>query len=187
VYNRRLPVSLTRDRPLGRRRERRIRNRRSESAVARESPATDHRPLEPGVIAATSIGAFNSAILLSKFTDSWSHAIGAVEKVWRERVSLSGGASRNGVFRLRANPLTWMDVGVLRNDPLKPARDLAADAVFLAKDWSARAREFTTSSGSLERRAAELLDLSTFVTPARAKSWFRRPCHCRACGRRPSR
>src|SRR5918995_4697825 len=138
-----------------------------------ESAANGRQPLEPGVIAATSIGAFNSAVLLSNYTDSWSRAIDALERVWLERVSLSGLASRNGVFRLRGNPLTWMDLGVLRNDPLKPARDLAADAMFLAKDWSARAREFTTSSGSLERRAAELLDLSTFVTPAPSEELVR--------------
>ena len=138
-----------------------------------DSPSTGGEPLEPGVIAATSIGAFNSAVLLSNYTDSWSRALEALEKVWLERVSLSGLASRNGVFRLRGNPLTWMDVGVLRKDPLKPARDLASDAVFLAKDWSARAREFTTSSGSLERRAAELLDVSTFVTPAPSEELVR--------------
>jgi NTE family protein len=138
-----------------------------------ESPANGGEPLEPGVIAATSIGAFNSAVLLSNYAGSWGEAVDALEKVWLERVSLSGLHSRNGVFRLRGNPLTWMDLGVLRNDPLKPARDLASDAVFLAKDWSARAREFTTSSGSLERRAAELLDLSTFVTPAPSEELVR--------------
>jgi predicted acylesterase/phospholipase RssA len=45
--------------------------------------------------------------------------------------------------------------------------------VFLAKDWTSRAREFTTSSGSLERRAAELVDLSTFVTPAPSEALVR--------------
>ena len=138
-----------------------------------ESPVNGQQPLEPGVIAATSIGAFNSAVLLSNHTDSWSRAIDALEKVWLEQVSLSGTASRNGVFRVRGNPLTWLDMGVLRNDPLKPARDLADDAVFLAKDWSARAREFTTSTGSLERRAAELFDISTFVTPAPSEALIR--------------
>jgi len=138
-----------------------------------ESPATGHQPLAPGVLAATSIGAFNSAVLLSNETDSWSQAIAALEKVWLERISLSGSASRNGVFRLRGNPLTWMDMGVLRTDPFKPARDLASDAMFLAKDWSARAREFTTSSGSLERRAAELFDMSTLVTPAPSEELIR--------------
>jgi len=53
-----------------------------------ESPATGHQPLEPGVIAATSIGAFNSAVLLSTYTDSWSQAISALEKVWLERIHL---------------------------------------------------------------------------------------------------
>ena len=55
-----------------------------------ESPANGHQPVEPGVIAATSIGAFNSAVLLSNHTDSWSRAIDALEKVWLEQVSLSG-------------------------------------------------------------------------------------------------
>jgi NTE family protein len=141
--------------------------------VRGESPVSGGTPVDPGVIAATSIGAFNSAVLLSNLNGSWSEAVGALEKVWLERISLSGTASRNGVFRLRGNPLTWMDMDVLRTDPFKPARDLADDAVFLAKDWSARAREFTTSSGSLERRAAELFDMSTFVTPAPSEALIR--------------
>lgn len=136
------------------------------------SPSTDGEPFDPAVIAATSIGSFNSAVLLSNLTDSWSRAVDALEKVWLEQISLSGG-SRNGVFRVRVNPLSWIDVDVLRSDPLKPARDFASDAVFLAKDWTSRAREFTTSSGSLERRAAELVDLSTFVTPAPSEELVR--------------
>ena len=130
------------------------------------SPATGLLPLDPGVVAATSIGAFNAAVLLSNLSDSWSDAIDALEQVWMQRISVGERASRNGVFRLRANPMSWIDVGLLRSNPLKPARDLAEDALFLARDWSARALEFTTSSGTLERRAADLMDLSTFVTPA---------------------
>lgn len=134
--------------------------------VAGRSPATGHQRLDPRVIAATSIGAFNSAVLLSNLTSSWEGAVGALENVWLDRISLGDRASRNGVFRLRGNPLSWLDINLLRTSPLKPALDLADDAVFLARDWSARAREFTTSQGSFERRAAELMDLSTFVTPA---------------------
>jgi NTE family protein len=141
--------------------------------VRGQSPATAYEPLHPEVIAATSIGAFNAAVLLSNLARSWGDAVGALEDVWLDRISLGERAARNGVFRLRANPLSWFDVGLLRNNPLKPARDLAEDAVFLAKDWSARAMEFTTSSGSLERRAAELMDLSTFVTPAPSEQLVR--------------
>jgi NTE family protein len=138
-----------------------------------KSPSTGHRPLEPGVIAATSIGSFNSAVLLSNLNGSWARAAAELEKVWLERISLSGRASHNGVFRIRVNPLSWIDVAMMREGPLKPARDLASDAMFLAKDWTARVREFTTSSGSLERRAAELVDLSTFVTPAPSEDLVR--------------
>ena len=137
------------------------------------SPSTGRQPVDPQVISATSIGAFNAAVLLSNLTGSWTTAIDAVEEVWLDRISLGARASRNGVFRLRANPLSWFDVGLLRSNPLKPARDLADDAVFLAKDWSARALEFTTSRGSLERRAADLMDLSTFVTPAPSQQLVR--------------
>jgi len=134
--------------------------------VRGDSPATDRRPLDPHVIAATSIGAFNAAVLLSNLTDSWSAAVGALEAAWTDRIAIGDRASRNGVFRLRANPMSWIDAGLGRSSPLKPARDLVEDAAFLARDWSARALEFTTSDGSLERRAAELMDLSTLVTSA---------------------
>lgn len=132
--------------------------------VSGRSPATRGEPLAPSTIAATSIGAFNAAVLLSNLTASWPGAVDALEKVWLERVSRASFGSPNGVFRLRPNPLSWMRID--RADLLRPARELVDDAMFLAKDWTARAREFTTSSGSIERRAVELVDLSTFVTPA---------------------
>jgi predicted acylesterase/phospholipase RssA len=112
------------------------------------SPSTAQQPLAPSVLAATSIGSFNSAVLLSNLADSWSRATDALEKVWLERISLSGRASGNGVFRVRANPLSWIDVDALRNDPLKPR------AIWPATPCSWRRTGPRARASSRRRRAA---------------------------------
>lgn len=135
------------------------------------SSATGRQPLEPSAIAATSIGTFNAAVLLSNFDGSWPRAIAALQHVWIDRIGARSGLVRNGVLRYRLNPLDWYDQ--LRIDPFGPAREFAGDAAFLARDWSTRMSGFFSSSGSLVGRFAELLDASTFLTPEPSASLVR--------------
>lgn len=131
--------------------------------VAGLSPATGGRPMAPSAIAATSIGAFNAAVLLSNLDGAWPQAVDALERVWLDRIAASSAVVRNGVLRYRMNPLDW--AGEFRRDPFGPVREFAGDAAFLARDWAARMSGFVAGSGSLVGRFAELLDASTFVTP----------------------
>jgi NTE family protein len=126
-------------------------------------PTTARQPLEPAAIAATSIGTFNAAVLLSNLDGGWPAAVSALEQVWVDRIGASSGVVRNGVLRYRLNPMDWRDE--FRRDPLAPAREFASDAVFLARDWAARMSGFISGSGSMVGRFAELLDASTFLTP----------------------
>ena len=129
------------------------------------SPSTGRRPLEVDSIAATSIGTFNAAVLLSRYRGDWGEAVAELEAVWLDRMAAPHGASQNGVFRYRPNFLEWLEVAQLRLNPWEPARAFAADASFLARDWAARAQGFVSGSGGLAHRVAELFDLSTFITP----------------------
>ena len=130
-----------------------------------QSPSTGRRPLEVDSIAATSIGTFNAAVLLSCYSGDWSDAVDGLETVWLDRMAAPRAASPNGVFRYRPNFLEWLDVAQFRLNPWQPARALAGDATFLARDWMTRAQGFMSGSGGVAHRFAELFDLSTFITP----------------------
>jgi predicted acylesterase/phospholipase RssA len=96
---------------------------------------------------------------------------------------------RNGVLRYRMNPLDWANMDWIRDNPLGPVRDFSDDATFLARDWSRRLTGFVASSGGLVGRLAELVDMSTFVTPEPTEGLVRdvvnashvrqSPCHLR--------
>ena len=75
------------------------------------SPSTGGHPLTPAAIAATSIGAFNGAVLLSHLDHSWPAAVDALEQVWVERMASPSIALRNGVMRYRLNPIDWANDG----------------------------------------------------------------------------
>ena len=102
------------------------------------SAGTGLRTPEITAIAATSIGAFNAAVLLSHFNGRWHEAAAALEAAWLHRISAAGATSANGVFRYRPNFTEWMNVSSLVTDPMQPARELMGDAAFLARDWMAR-------------------------------------------------
>jgi NTE family protein len=133
--------------------------------IAGLAPSTGHRPLEIGAIAATSIGAFNAAVLLSNFGGDWTQAAAALESAWLDRIAADGVTTPNGVFRYRPNVPVWVNVVQVARDPLQQARELMSDTAFLARDWVTRLLGFAASSEGLGQRFAELVDLSTFLTP----------------------
>src|SRR5215218_8059499 len=91
-----------------------------------KSSATGGAPLHVDTIAATSIGTFNTAVLLSNYgKDSWAQAIAGLEAVWIERIAASSATSGNGVFRYRPNFIEWLNVAQFRLNPVQPARMLA--------------------------------------------------------------
>jgi NTE family protein len=131
-----------------------------------ESSSTHRAPLELASLAGTSIGAFNAAVLLSGYQGSWPDALAALEHIWFDRMAADGALSPNGVFRYRPNFLEWVDPMRVVSNPMPPLRELADDASFIARDWMARLSAFVSASGGLGSRFADLIDLSTFLTPA---------------------
>jgi len=131
-----------------------------------KSPTTRGSPLHASSIAATSIGTFNTAVLLSNYhRRSWDEAVAGLESVWLDRIAAPGVTSPNGVFRYRPNFLEWIDVAQFRLNPMQPARALASDAGYIARDFVARMTGFVSGSAGLATRLSELIDISTFVTP----------------------
>jgi len=125
------------------------------------SPATAQRPLMPEVVTGTSVGAFNAALLAMYAKDGTSTAAKRMEEVWMNDVAET--ASReNGVYRVRGNPLRYLDPGAFR-EPAELFRAMS-DAFYLSQDWSMRLLRFAAGRGSFAQRTSDLLDISSFLS-----------------------
>jgi NTE family protein len=129
------------------------------------SSVTGRRPPQVKSIAATSIGTFNASLLLSHHDGrSWDGAVAALESTWVDKIAAGRVMSPNGVFRYRPNFLEWMNPAEWMR-PWQPAGAFAADAGYIARDMMTRVSGLVTGSGGLAHRFAELIDISTFITP----------------------
>ncbi len=133
-----------------------------------KSPATHNVPLDPDIFTGTSVGSFNASYLVSRTDASTgcAAALKELEKIWLDRVAEHPEGCDNGVFRLRADFLDYLDPRCILKDPLKPLKELAEDTTFFATDSAKRAVNFFTSAGPLAQRGIELFDMGTFFSTA---------------------
>src|SRR5690349_9422780 len=80
-----------------------------------KSPATDQTPLDPDIFTGTSVGAFNASYMVSKRRAEIVSAIGQLESVWNDQIAEHSQNCGNGVFRLRFNPIDFIDPRCLLN------------------------------------------------------------------------
>jgi NTE family protein len=130
-----------------------------------ESPATGYQALDPRVVTGTSSGAFNGAMLVSRWRMAALAAVEEMQRIWLEEVAESSSrCGANGVFRWRANPLNFFDFGCMVSDPLRFFLERAQDAAYFSRDFLARALLFARSRSPFEQRLLELLDLTTLIS-----------------------
>lgn len=132
--------------------------------AAGKSPATEYVPLVPDIVAGTSIGAFNAAMVLSTLDEDFREAAGALEKVWVRQIAGGPRGCGGGVFRYRGNVFNAFIPWCIAQNPMAGFSALAEDAAFFAEDWSRRATNFVQSSADLEQRAVELIDIGTLIS-----------------------
>ncbi len=129
------------------------------------SPATGYRPSDFHVVTGTSSGAFNGAMLVSRWEADPRDAIAAMERVWLHEVASNmGGCNANGVFRWRGNPLNFFDVQCLFSHPLEFFRDRLLDTAFFTQQFVDRALLFARSRASFDHRLFELFDFSALIS-----------------------
>jgi predicted acylesterase/phospholipase RssA len=133
---------------------------------AGESPATGHTPLDPGIYAGASAGAFNAAYMVSQQGADNRTAAASLEGIWLDRISGRGAGCENGVYRMRGNPLRYLEPGCFPPNPLMVAREVTGDVVFFAREGMRRAADFVSSPGNLGRRLLRLFDLAAFISDA---------------------
>src|SRR5258708_15600335 len=128
------------------------------------SPGTGRLPLAPRIFTGTSVGAYNAAFL-AQHAAAGAASGGWLEEIWRRRIASTVASCGNGVYRLRGDPLRWIDPGCLAR-PVANLVTTAADAAFWAGYGLVRGLNFLTSDEPLRARTAELFDFGAFFSEA---------------------
>jgi len=131
---------------------------------AGKSPGTGHTPLEPSVLTGTSIGAFNAAFVVSQPGRPSLSTIEQLEKLWLTQLADTPESCGNGVYRIRGNPVTYLDPRCFAKNPARPFIEVAGDTAFFAQDLFKRGVKFFVSPGDLAERAVDLVDISAFFS-----------------------
>lgn len=129
------------------------------------SPSTNFRPLVPDVFTGTSVGTYNAAFMVSQWEQYGAAAIANLEEVWLNRLSEEDWRCGNGVFRLRVNPLDWLNPFCFIPNPLKPIGHLVQDSTHLALDSLYRMANIAIKQDRpVLERLSELFDFTRFVS-----------------------
>jgi predicted acylesterase/phospholipase RssA len=129
-----------------------------------ESPSTGYRPLNPEIFTGTSVGAYNVAVLVSHLEGGAPAAAAYLENVWTNIIPRDDYSGHNHVFRFRADPFDLLSPRYVAARPLEPPVKLVEDVAFLSQDWFRRTVNFLRSPADLEKRALELVDMSTLFS-----------------------
>ncbi|HVR11195.1 MAG TPA: patatin-like phospholipase family protein [Thermoanaerobaculia bacterium] len=126
------------------------------------SPATRKLPLLPRIYTGTSIGAYNAAFRAQDWA-AGARAAGDLDEVWRRRIASSIQSCGNGVYRLRADPLRWVEPGCAAH-PLDNLAATAGDAAYFAFYGLTRGLNLLLGKDPVDVRLSELVDLSALFS-----------------------
>jgi len=126
------------------------------------SPVTKYRPLEVGIFSGTSVGAFNSACMVGCVELALLDASMRLERIWLERIASRPGRCGQGAFRIRGNPVDYLDANCLRQ-PIEWAERVAQDTLAAGRYFIWRGANFLASPASLLDRTAAALNFGSLV------------------------
>ena len=154
-----------------------------------ETAATGYQPLDPGIVTGTSAGALNAAIMVSHLDAGVPQALEYLKHVWLDELAAQPGSGDNGVFRVRAEPISAFSpasaFNPVRGNPLQPLRTFAGDVSSLLGTFVRRGSDFFFSSRSLASRIAQLPDLGAFISTDALPATLRRVIDLDAIGSSP--
>lgn len=125
-----------------------------------KSPSTHGKALDPEIFTGTSIGSFNASFLVSQWEEYGGAAVSNLERTWRERL-----ARRGGGFRIRFDPLDYLDPRSYYPNPFRPAMFFMEDSLELGKESVDRAVHLLTGAEPIVQKALEIPNLASFVSP----------------------
>jgi predicted acylesterase/phospholipase RssA len=112
----------------------------------------------------TSGGAINASILASYPDTDICQIARFLEDVWINRIPSTPTRCGNGIVRFRGDLLRLIDLRCLTQNPIRTFNDFARDGAFFAQYFFQRGLHFLVSSGSIEDRVLDLIDVSAIVT-----------------------
>lgn len=125
------------------------------------------RPIDPAIYSGSGFGAFNAAVLASQVGGDTGSALRYLERVWLEDLSSTPDSCGNGVYRLRGNPLTFLNPRCYLPQPWAPFLQALEDGAFLTADLLARLQVFLLNGeGSWSERLLSIPDLTVFFDMA---------------------
>jgi NTE family protein len=136
-----------------------------------EMKGAGYRPLDPEVFTGTSVGSFNASVMVSHMPAS--EAVDQLEQIWLNDIAERSGRCGNGVFRLRANPLRYLDPDCVGN-PFASLKELDEDSAFLTRSFLRRGLKFFFNQGTLANRALQFVDASAFISVEPFREMLRR-------------
>jgi NTE family protein len=121
--------------------------------------------IDPNVYTGTSVGAINAAVMVSQSGAGvpGPEAITFLEDMWLNLIATSAQSCGNGAYRFRGDLLRYLNPQCFVN-PAESFAELNRDGAYLAQDFLKRGLNFFQSEDSVESRALEFVDLSTFVS-----------------------
>jgi len=125
-----------------------------------QSPTTNFQPLVPDIVSGTSVGAYNSTCLVARLGSGGAGTAHDLEQLWLERVSGGRRNQGNGVFRLRLDPVEYVQPAFSVGGPLWPLKAAALDTAYFTAQLMARTVSAMRSPGSPLSRAVQEIDLS---------------------------
>src|SRR5262245_47297830 len=133
--------------------------------VTGKMPQTGYTPIDPAIYTGTSVGALNASIMVSQHGAgiSATEAVEFLENTWLDLMAEASGKCGNGAYRLRGDPLYYLNPRCIAH-PSNYFAEITEDSAYLTGDFLKRAFNFFTTPGNLETRALEFVDLSAFVS-----------------------
>ena len=129
---------------------------------AGRSPATDYCALQANIFTGTSVGAFNVAVMVSFPEESSLQTCLRLEDIWLTQVAEYPGRCGNGIFRLRGDPMEYLDASCLFS-PGKIAADALNDAAVVGRYLLRRTANFLASTAPLRNRLIDFLNVGSLV------------------------
>ena len=130
-------------------------------ALAAGTPHLRH-PMVPQVIAGTSAGALNAALLCANFDGGLRHAVDELERVWHTHIAEPPGQGKSNVLRYRGNPAEFANTAFLAH-PVAPMRQLFSDASFVFQDGMRRAARLVRGETEVGQRLLDMVSLRTII------------------------
>lgn len=128
------------------------------------SPATDFRPVAPGVFTGTSAGALNATVMASRSDLNAGEVVRILEGIWLYEVSSGECCGGNGVYRLRGIPALSGERGSLGLEGARMLERLGADLASFASNGVAKAAEFVGKGQEIQSSLLSFLSVTPLVS-----------------------